>query len=183
MDRVVCPDCGVKHDLSDLEPSYRWPDAYLAVPPEERDFRTIGGSDDCRVRDAEDLERRYFLRALLPIPIRGEAEPCCWGLWIEVDEPTFERVSELWDDPGQAAEPSLNGSLANELKGYNNTLGLPGCLQLTGPTTAPRFTIDPDVAHPLPQEQRLGVYPERVVEWLAGHCRNGPRAASDSTTA
>lgn len=75
MDRVVCPQCGTEHDLSELEPSYRWPDAYLAVPTEERAFRAIGGTDDCRVRDAEDMRRQYFLRVLLPVPARGKAQP------------------------------------------------------------------------------------------------------------
>jgi hypothetical protein len=170
MDRVICPECGVEHDLSDMEPSYRWPDAYLAVPPAERAFRTLAGKDDCRIRDAEDTARRYFLRAVLPVPIRGEHAPCGWGVWVEVGESAFERVRALWTDADQALEPAFPGALANALTGYENTLGLPGSLQLTGPRSVPRFTLDAGLAHPLAQEQREGVFPERVVEWLGSHC-------------
>lgn len=172
MDKVVCPDCGVEYDLSEMEPSYRWPDAYLAVPANERDIRTIGGTDDCRVRDTEDTHRQYFLRVFLPIPIRGEVESCCWGVWVEIAEDAFARARELWDDPDQVREPAFAGVLANELRGYQQTLGLAGMVQLSGPTSAPSFTLMPSLQHPLAREQREGVYPERVIEWLASHCRH-----------
>jgi hypothetical protein len=172
MDRVTCPDCGVEYDLSDMEPSYRWPDAYFTVPIDERDFRTIGGTDDCRVRDLDDTRRQYFLRVLLPIPVVGECEPCCWGVWVEVEEQAFNRARELWDDPDQAREPTFAGILASELKGYERTLGLTGAVQLAGPTSIPTFTLAPQLEHSLAREQRWGVYPERVVEWLANHCRH-----------
>jgi hypothetical protein len=170
MSKIVCPDCGAAHELWEMEPSYRWPDAYLAVPPPERAERTIAGRDYCGVRDADDESRQYFLRALLPIPVRGEATPCSWGVWVEVSEAAFARARDLWSDPGQSREPPFAGALANALAGYAETLGLPGAVQLTGPTSVPRFTLAPAVAHPLAAEQREGVYPERVVQWLARHC-------------
>jgi hypothetical protein len=171
MDRARCPTCGEEHDLSDFEPSYRRPDAYLAVPEDDRAYRTIAGSDDCRVRDADGSNRRYFLRVLLPIQVRGEAESCSWGVWVEVNEAEFDRTRELWEAPAseQAAEPPFPARLANELRGYSPSLGLRGFVQLTGPTTAPRFTLAADVEHRLAEEQRSGVYPERVIEWLAAH--------------
>lgn len=162
-----CATCGAEHDLSELEPGFNHPDAYLVVPPEERDVRTIAGKDDCRVRDAADTERRYFLRVLLPVPVRGEREPCCWGIWVEVSEAAFERTRERWDDPEQASEPPFAGTIANQLRGYPPTLGLPGQVQLTGPTTVPSFHLVPDLAHPLAVEQREGVHVERVLEWLS----------------
>ena len=171
MDRARCPTCGEEHDLSSFEPTYRRPDAYLAVPAADRYFRTIVGTDDCRVRDEDDTNRRYFLRVLLPMRVRGELEPCSWGIWVEVDEASFDRTRELWDvsESEQRREPPFGARLANQLKGYADTVGLPGRVQLTGPETPPIFTFDLQVAHPLAAEQRTGVYPERVVEWLAAH--------------
>ena len=169
MATMRCATCGSEHDWAELQPSFLHPDAYLEVPEEEREHRTISGSDDCRVRDAADTERRYFLRGLLPIPIRGEPAPCSWGIWVEVTLPTFERVRELWDAPDQAAEPPFQATLANSVRGYPSTLGLAGTLQLTGPTTAPRFAFAPSVDHPLATEQREGVFAERVLEWLHEH--------------
>jgi hypothetical protein len=167
--RVRCATCGEEHDLSDLEPGYRLPDAYFAVPEGERAHRTNFSRGQGRIRDAEDTERRHFLRVLLPIPVRGERRNCSWGVWVEVSGPAWQLTYDRWDDPVQHEEPPFPGTLANSLKGYDGTLGLPGLVQLTGPTTPPRFVLDRGVEHPLVRDQREGVYPERVVEWLTAH--------------
>lgn len=166
MDRLRCSRCGEEHDLSGMEPTFDYPDAYLAVPEHERAERAYVGEDDCRIRDA-DRGRRYFLRMLLPVPVRGESDDCCWGVWVEVNEDAFARATELWSDPAQSREPPFPGLLGNSLEEYPETLGLPGVVQLTGPSTRPRFTLAPELDHPLAAEQRDGVYPERVLEWLA----------------
>jgi hypothetical protein len=149
-----------------MEPSFERPDAYWAVPEAERPHRTLAGKSDCRIRDAADTERRHFLRVLLPVPIRGEARPCKWGIWVEVSARHFQVAWDRWDDPDQAQEPPFPGALANSIGGYPPTEGLPGLVQLTGPTTPPEFTFAHDVDHPFAQEQREGVYPERRLEWL-----------------
>ena len=66
MDKVRCETCGGEHDLSEMEPSYTYPDAYLAMPPEVRDVRATVGSDECRLVDGPGTDPRYFLRVLLP---------------------------------------------------------------------------------------------------------------------
>jgi hypothetical protein len=165
--RALCSVCGREHDFASLEPSYRWPDAYLAVPPAEREHRTFGGKDDCGVRDADDSERRYFLRAGMHMPIHGEVETCCWGIWVEVPLGVWNRIRELWSEPSQADEPPFESLFANSLIGYENTLGLPGTLHLTGPTSIPAFRFRADVKHPVAVEQRAGVAYARRLEWLS----------------
>ncbi len=169
MDRVRCAKCGAEHDLRDVEPSYGRPDAYFEVPSEERAQRASFGKDDGRIRDADDAERRHFLRALLPIRVRGEEDEVSWGVWVEVGGWEWNRAQQLWDDSEQSAEPPFPGTLANELKGYEGTRGLPGSVQLTGATTAPRFLLAEDLDHPLASEQREGVFLERALEWIALH--------------
>ena len=168
MDRVRCATCGEEHDLRDVEPSYNRPDAYFQVPPAERAQRASFGTDEGRIRDASDIERRHFLRALLPIRVRGDTE-VCWGIWVEVGGWAWTRARELWNEPDQAGEPPFEGVLANSLKGYAGTLGLPGRVQLTGPTSAPQFVLDEGLDHPLAREQREGVFLERALEWVAAH--------------
>ena len=100
-----CAKCGAEHDLADLEPSFTFPDAYLDVPEPERKFRTFVGPDDCRIRDAADTVRRYFLRALWRFAglvaadlasfyvmrelVRAVREHAALGSWIS------DQVSEL----------------------------------------------------------------------------------------
>lgn len=169
MDKVRCGTCGGEHDLSEMEPSYTYPDAYLAVPPDERAIRATVGSDECRLLDDRKSDPRYFLRVLLPMPVRGEREACAWGVWAEVTERAFARTRELWDDPAQYDEPPFAATLANALNGYSATLGLPGQVTLSGPAIIPTFELAGGLDHPLAREQRDGVHPERVVEWLFAH--------------
>lgn len=166
LDRVRCPKCGAEHDFGDMEPSFAFPDAYVEVPETERDFRTIVGPEDCRIRDLDDTNHRYFLRVVMPVPVRGKASPCRWGVWVEVECEAFERTRELWDSPNQAGEPPFEGTLANRVPAYPTTLGLQGTVQLSGPTTRPSFTLLRNLDHPLASEQRLGVSTERVTQWL-----------------
>jgi len=169
MEKVRCGTCGGEHDLSEMEPSYTYPDAYLDVPPEERSTRTTVGNDECRLDDGVSPDTRFFLRVLLPMPVRGEADACAWGVWAEVSEAAFARTRELWDDPAQYDEPPFTATLANSLTCYSSTLGLPGEVTLSGPATIPTFTLANGLDHPLAHEQRDGVHPERVVEWLFAH--------------
>ena len=169
MDRVRCDTCGGEHDLSEMEPAYTYPDAYLEVPPEERDARAVVGSDECRLDDGPDADPRYFLRVLLPMPVRGEEQACAWGVWAEVSATAFERTRELWDDPASCDEPPFSATLANALTCYSSTLGLPGEVMLSGPAIVPTFVLADQLDHPLAREQRDGVRPERVVEWLFAH--------------
>lgn len=169
LDRVPCSRCGVEHDLSEVEPSYRRPDEWYAVPEDEREYRVWDGKDACGIRSLDDSERRFFLRVGLPMPVHGEAIPCNWGLWVEVSERAFYRVRELWYEPSQASEPPFEGWVANALAGYESTLGLRGEVTLTGPKSVPSFRLAPDSDHLLAREQREGVWPERVLDWVGSH--------------
>ncbi len=169
MDKVRCATCGQEHDLLSVEPSYGRPDAYFQVPKSQRDLLTNFGKDDGRIRDAEDTARRHFLRVLLSVPIRGGEGDVAWGVWVEVSPSDWERAYEVWDDADQDKLPPFPAQLANKLRGYEGTLGLPGHVRLTGPTTAPVFELDPGIDHPLAREQREGVSTERVVEWVSAH--------------
>jgi hypothetical protein len=169
MEKVRCAICGEESDLLAMEPSYGRPDAYFEVPKKQREYLTNFSKDDGRIRNADDTERRYFLRVLLSIPIRGEERDVAWGVWVEVSAADWERAYDLWDDPRQGEEPSFPARLANTLRGYEGTLGLPGRVRLTGPKTAPLFELDADVGHPLAREQRTGVDAQRVIEWVSAH--------------
>ena len=168
MSKVRCPKCGDEHDLADLEPTFQWPDAFLEVPAKERETRVHGNDDACVIESTDDAGRRYFLRVLLPIPVHGESESLHWGLWVEMEEREFVRVTELWEDPEQGAAPAMEGTLANELSryGFASTTGLPGQVQMTGLTTRPFFRLTDGLDHPLATSQREGVWPEQVLEWL-----------------
>ncbi|MGH7617924.1 MAG: DUF2199 domain-containing protein [Gemmatimonadaceae bacterium] len=170
-----CPQCGEEHDLSEMEPAYAYPDAYLAIPAGERGDRAFVSTsrDLCVIRERDDRPREHYLRTVMPVPVRGEEIPCNWGVWVLVSETDFVRVLELWNDDEQSREPSFRVALANDIVEYRPCLGLPGRLQLTGPKTRPSFALHPGIDHDLVRVQRDGVQLEQAAEWLARRAHGG----------
>ena len=164
--QFYCAKCGTPHDASELEPTFDAPLAYYQVPEAERAHRTFLTSDKCGVRDAADTSRQYFLRVVMPVPIRGDGRPCSWGVWVEVAPEVLKRSDQLWDDPAQGNEPRLPARLANGISEYPGSLGLKGSLQLVDPSTRPVFYLDPNNGHQLHRVQAEGVWPETVIEWI-----------------
>ncbi len=164
--RFHCSKCGAPHDAGELEPTFDAPLAYYQVPEGERGQLAFLTADKCGVRDAADTRSQYFLRAVMPVPIRGEPRPCYWGVWVEITPDVMRRIDELWDEPAQGAEPRLPAQLANSIAEYPGSLGLEGSLQLVDPATRPSFYLDPNSGHALHRAQTEGVWPETVIEWI-----------------
>ncbi len=163
---IKCAVCGEMHDIDQMEPSFRRPDALLEVPPSERRTRTRESNDACVIRNADDTESRCYLRVLMPFRVVGRAGLYSWGVWVEVAEDDFRQAMSLWDDPNQADTPAFAATLANALPGYDGSFGLPGLVSLQDATSIPHFRLAGPADHPLVREQRGEVTPERVLEWV-----------------
>lgn len=70
----ICTDCGQQHPISDIELSFKRPDDYLLVPPEEREQRTQSNDDLCAIWGNDDASHRYFVKALLPLYVQEWSE-------------------------------------------------------------------------------------------------------------
>ena len=69
-------------------------------------------------------ESRYFLRAILPVPIE-DGDAFCWGVWVEVSRQDHDRYLKAYSaDELNELEP-IKGCLANELPVYEESLGAP----------------------------------------------------------
>lgn len=167
MDRVHCAACNTEHDLSELEPSFARPDAFFAVPPEERAARVRDCGDACTIRDDAGIAHHY-LRVRLPIPVRGEHEPFHWIAWAEIDAGCWRRLVDEAHD-GEETTFSCGARLANDFPGYPATLEMAGIVQVTERMLRPAFTIADDVEHPLADEQREGIHAERLLEIVGAH--------------
>ncbi len=171
MGGIRCASCGKEHNLSELEPSFDRPDAYFEVPAGDRAARTLNTAGLCAIRGADAEPNRYFVRVVLPVPVRGEARRFCWGIWVEVSEEDFVRVGDHWEDPDQASLAPFAGALANEVPflpdGAGPVLGLPGVAHFLGPHEYPELVLDPAIEHPFAVEQREGIFTERLLEYLS----------------
>jgi hypothetical protein len=158
--------CGEEHDLSDMEPILRAPQAVLDAATRDRG-RVEGDRNLCVLRDDGEAINRWFARVLAPVPVAGRQDPCCWGIWVELSHENFGALAALWDDPPTNHAP-IAATLANDLGGdYPPSLGLPGTIRFRDPKKIPFLTLDAAVDHPFAREMREGVRPERMLEWFA----------------
>ncbi len=171
---IRCQQCGAYHDVFAIQPRFGFPDAYLAVPENERERRTKSGRDWCVIRHGTSAGDRYFLRATLPFAVHGEPRPYSWGIWVEIDKVGYDRATELWDVNPETSEPPIPAVVANHLPGYPETLDLPGSLHLAPVGVAPKFLLERSLDHALAREQRAGVHPERVLEWASPFLHQNP---------
>ena len=170
MTTIRCAECGKEHDLSGIEPTYWRPDAFVALSEAEREARVKHTKDYCIIYPSEpNGTPRCFARGVLPVVIRGESNSLSWGLWVEMRPPEFDRVWNLWDTPDQNQEPPLACWIANQIKRYPDTVGLPCSLQLESPATRPTIRLAPGLEHPFAREVSGGVDLARSLEWRAWH--------------
>jgi hypothetical protein len=160
---MKCSICGEEHEL--LEPAFARPDVIFAMTAEEKRGRVSESNDLCALRGVDEPDR-YFVRGVLPVRLLDAPDTTAWGLWAEVAEDDAKDIYDRWDDPDQAAHPAFEATLANQIPGYPDTLGLPLALRLTGPKTRPALAFAGSSIHPFVRECLAGVCVHRVMEWL-----------------
>ena len=86
-----------------LEPIDKIPEAERAAKVKQnKDLSSIGHD-------------RFFVRALLPLPVLDRDEPYNLGVWAEVTEEAFFRIRDLWDKPEQDKESPFQATLQNPI--------------------------------------------------------------------
>jgi len=158
---MLCGKCGIDHPLEAMELAFRSPTYVAELTLDERKKFVRGSDDLCVVRDA-----RFFVRAVLPLPVESRAHPYSIGLWVEVAQSDFERVYELWESEVQHAEPPIPAIVANEIPITPGALGHPAELRLVSPSTRPNVILKPSNC-PIYVEQSAGIDVHRISEYTA----------------
>jgi hypothetical protein len=155
----TCTVCGEEHEeqLRDIRSGL--PEPVFVLTEAELEERAEIGDDWCRLVDAE-RRTHFYVRGVLHLPIERSREDFRFGVWIEIDEPDFYSLGELWHDAEQATRPFF-GRLANELNLYPGTTGLAVALQLRAEADLPAvILLDSD--HELVASQRRGIDEHRA---------------------
>jgi hypothetical protein len=159
----ICSSCGQVHALDAMELTFARPEPIDQIPEADRSG-TVKQNKDLASIDHD----RFFVRALLPLPVQGRDEPYNLGVWAEVAEEAFFRILDLWDDPEQDKEPAFPATLQNRLPTLPETCGLPVLLNLTGPKTRPQLVVPPS-EHPLHAQQCQGITAHVANQYTSGH--------------
>ena len=160
----ACEVCGETHAGETRDIRLGLPDPIFRIDEAERDERAWVGDDSAVLRDRET--ERFFVRALLELPVEGEDGYFGYGSWIEVSPADFEALGELWhDEDGWRSEP-FAGTLANELLPYAFTEGLPVQIRLRDVKLLPLVELD-ESDHELVRAQRNGISAHRAHQLAA----------------
>jgi len=157
----ACAVCGETHAGETRDIRMGLPQPIFLLDEDEREHRSWVG-EDAAILDGE----RFFVRALLELPIAGEEGYFGYGAWVEVSEPAYAALVGLWhDEDGWRSEP-FAGTLANELSPYAFTDGLPVRLRLRDVRLLPLVELE-DGEHELVRAQRHGISPHRAHQLAA----------------
>lgn len=160
----TCDVCGATHAAETRDIRMGLPQPIFLLDEEERELRARVG-DDLAVLQG-DAGERFFVRALLELPIAGEDGYFGYGAWIEVNAPDFAALGELWDDEDGWRAGPVAGTLANELSPYAFTEGLRLQLKLREVDLLPLVELE-DGEHELVRAQRYGISPHRAHQLAA----------------
>ena len=160
----TCTVCGETHSGETRDIRMSLPDPIFRIEEPERERRAWVGEDSAVLSDG-DVER-FFVRALLELPIEQEEGYFGYGAWIEVSPPDFETLRELWHDVDGWRSDPFPGTLANELLPYAFTEGLPVHIRLRDVKLLPLVELA-DVDHELVRAQGNGISAHRAHELAA----------------
>lgn len=159
-DDFICSVCGIRHEGLITNRGYKLPDEVWSIPEAERSQRAKFDSDLCQ------LGERFFIRCVLLVPLSDCPDAFGWGVWAEVDWPTFERYLELYEADG-SSEPSHRGLLANEIPGYPQSLGTYIDIRFGPASKRPSICLTSEDDSQLAEEQRRGMDHTRHLEIIA----------------
>lgn len=99
--------------------SMSFPEDIWALNPIERYLRARTASEFCTLD-----ESRYFIRSLLPVPLKDENDEFLWGVWCEVSQVDHDRYLKAYVERRLDEVGHIKGWLANDLPAYDDSLGL-----------------------------------------------------------
>ena len=138
---------------------FRLPDDAAVLLEQKQEERVQANEDLCAIDG-----KRFFVRAVLPLPVVSRTRPYNIGIWVELDRTSLERVGVLWNDPNQTSEPPFSVRISNEIPLTGGSCGTAATLHLTGPTTRPNVLVLPANVR-LYEEQANGITAHRAGEY------------------
>ncbi len=160
----TCDVCGERHAGETRDIRMGLPHPIFLLDEDERERRAAVGDDSAVLH--EEASDRFFVRALLELPIADDDGYFGYGAWIEVSEADFAALRELWDDEDGWRAGPVAGTLANDLSPYAFTEGLPLQIRLRDVELLPLVELE-DADHELVRAQRNGISAHRAHQLAA----------------
>jgi len=114
-----CATCGEYHDELPMCLGAPAPALWYQIPEEERESRTLLGSDSCVIDN-----QHYFVLGRIVLPVIDCPDPFVWLAWVSLSPENFKRAGEVWETEGRENEPPYFGWLQSALPYAQSTLSL-----------------------------------------------------------
>lgn len=150
----ICQTCGIEHDEIPLCFGIEAP--WRALVPESEFAKRVDLTADQCVVD----EEHFFIRGHIEIRIHDYPDQLAFSVWSSLSERSFLHMSERWESPDRALDPSYFGWLCSPISVYPSTIHLKLSVQSRPPGLTPLFTVEP-TGHPLAVEQQNGISLDR----------------------
>jgi hypothetical protein len=138
------------------DPGQRW--TILPSGEFEKSCQSFLDKEYCAI-DGKD----FFVRGLIFLPIIGDGEALCWGVWGSLSEQNFEALLRA-DQTGEHVDlPPMFSWLSSRINEYPETLNMKMYAHIQKGGSRPHFRLEPS-EHPLAKEFHHGIAPERVKE-------------------
>lgn len=158
----VCSTCGEAHTgLMDLGADA--PDAYSSSSAEDQESNFTKTDDLCIWNN-----EHFFVRCVLPIPVRGLDDFFGFGAWSTLSEANFDLYRTHWDRPPRDGFGPWFGWLSNGLRPYPDAINLPSQVHPRNDGQRPLLELH-EGDHPLIRDQREGITVERLMEIYAAN--------------
>jgi len=159
MNSFTCPHCGKSHEGDPTDWGWTLPDEVWEIPEQKREEQAKFNTDLCRWGE------RYFIRSMMPIPFLDREGYFGWGVWVEVDQNSFESYLNIYEKDGSNV-PRVPGALANQVPGYSDLKDCKVELQFGPSDKRPMVYFAENALCELANEQRNGINALRYHEIL-----------------
>jgi hypothetical protein len=154
--RYKCASCDQLHEgLPDL--TFEMPDMCFDIGEKLRAERVLLTSDFC-ILDG----RHYFVRCVMEAPVHGFSQRFGWGIWCKVDWKAYKLCWDRFEENDNEIMAPLQGTLANNLRHYPDTLGRACTIYLQNDRMRPVAYLD-NSEHPLGAHQANGMTLEEAI--------------------
>lgn len=123
---------------------------------EKHDGHSELSSDICTIMD-----RDFFIRVCLEIPIHDFPEPFLWGVWVSISRQNLKRYLDTWDEADES--DAYFGWFSNRLPYYPDTINLKAISHPRRAGQRPYLELEPS-SHPLALDFHNGISAQKAIE-------------------
>ena len=150
--KYTCSCCGQEHNEWPAL-TFKSPDNYDALSPEEKENIAEIGSDFCVIKNLDQTDR--FIRCTLMQKVNDHCEYLNYGIWVSLSEKSYNDYSDNYNNENH--ETTYFGWLSNEIPEYEFKTSIPTTVFTRIGNKRPEIVPHEDFDHPFVKDYYNGI--------------------------